>query len=81
MQLKHLQVHAGMTVPYENHSQIKSKPSGLVEKAVRFYQANLNERMHQKLSSILRKERLQAPQPRNLILDMRKINGMDFSII
>ena len=34
---------AGMTVPYENNRLDKSKPSGLVEKAVKFYQANLNE--------------------------------------
>jgi DNA primase len=32
----------GMTVPYENNRSEKSKPSGLVEKAVKFYQANLN---------------------------------------
>ena len=36
---------AGMTVPYENNKQEKSKPSGLVEKAVKFYQANLNEKI------------------------------------
>ena len=34
---------AGMTVPYENSRSEKSKPSGLVEKAVKYYQANLNE--------------------------------------
>ena len=34
---------AGMTVPYENSRSEKPKPSGLVEKAVKFYQANLNE--------------------------------------
>ena len=34
---------AGMTVPYENSRSEKAKPSGLVEKAVKFYQANLNE--------------------------------------
>ena len=32
-----------MTVPYENIRSGKSKPSGLVEKAVKFYTANLNE--------------------------------------
>ena len=31
---------AGMTVPYENNRLEKSKPSGLVEKAVKFYQGN-----------------------------------------
>ena len=36
---------AGMTVPYENNRLEKSKPSGLVEKAVKFYQANLNEKI------------------------------------
>ena len=35
---------AGMTVPYENNRLEKSKPSGLVEKAVKFYQGNLNEK-------------------------------------
>ncbi len=34
---------AGMTVPYENNRSDRSKPSSLVEKAVKFYQANLNE--------------------------------------
>ncbi len=34
---------AGMTVPYENNRSERSKPSGLVEQAVKFYQANLNE--------------------------------------
>ena len=34
---------AGMTVPYENSRSEKSRPSGLVEKAVKYYQANLNE--------------------------------------
>ena len=33
---------AGMTVPYENNRSERSKPSGLVGKAVEFYQANLN---------------------------------------
>ena len=36
---------AGMTVPYEKNRSEKSKPSGLVEKAVKFYQANLNEKI------------------------------------
>ena len=36
---------AGMTVPYENNRLEKSKPSGLVEKAVKFYQGNLNEKI------------------------------------
>ena len=34
---------AGMTVPYESNRSERSKPSGLVKKAVKFYQANLNE--------------------------------------
>ena len=34
---------AGMTVPYVNNRSDRSKPSSLVEKAVKFYQANLNE--------------------------------------
>ena len=34
---------AGMTVPYVNSRSEKSRPSGLVEKAVKYYQANLNE--------------------------------------
>ena len=34
---------AGMPVPYENNRSERSKPSALVEKAVKFYQANLNE--------------------------------------
>ncbi len=51
---------AGMTVPYENNKQEKSKPSGLVEKAVKFYQANLNEKI--------------APQAVQYLKD-RKITG------
>ena len=35
---------AGIKVPYENSKLDKSKPSSLVEKAVKFYQANLNEK-------------------------------------
>ena len=35
---------AGLTVPYEKNKHEKSKPSGLVEKAVKFYQGNLNEK-------------------------------------
>ena len=34
---------AGLTVPYEKNKHEKSKPSDLVEKAVKFYQGNLNE--------------------------------------
>ena len=51
---------AGMTVPYENNRLEKSKPSGLVEKAVKFYQANLNEKI--------------APKAVQYLKD-RKING------
>ena len=36
---------AGLTVPYEKNKHEKSKPSGLVEKAVKFYQGNLNEKV------------------------------------
>ena len=36
---------AGMTVPYEKNIHEKSKPSGLVAKAVKFYQENLNEKI------------------------------------
>ena len=35
---------AGMTVPYEGGKQEKTKPSGLVERAVKFYQSNLNNK-------------------------------------
>ena len=35
---------AGMTVPYEGGKQEKAKPSGLVERAVKFYQSNLNNK-------------------------------------
>ena len=34
----------GMTVPYEGGKQEKAKPSGLVERAVKFYQSNLNNK-------------------------------------
>lgn len=36
---------AGLTVPYEKNKYEKSKPSGLVERAVKFYQGNLNEKI------------------------------------
>jgi DNA primase len=35
---------AGMTVPYQGGKQEKAKPSGLVERAVKFYQSNLNNK-------------------------------------
>ena len=45
---------AGMTVPYENSRLEKSKPSSLVEKAVIFYQANLNEKVAPKAVQYLK---------------------------
>jgi DNA primase len=45
---------AGMTVPYENSRSEKSRPSGLVEKAVKYYQANLNETTAQKAVQYLK---------------------------
>jgi DNA primase len=45
---------AGMTVPYENSRLEKSKPSGLVERAVKFYQANLNEKVAAKAVQYLK---------------------------
>ena len=35
----------GLEVPYDKNKLDKAKPSGLVEKAVKFYQANLNEKI------------------------------------
>ena len=52
---------AGMTVPYETNKHEKSKPSGLVEKAVNFYKGNLNEKI--------------APQAIKYLKD-RKISGV-----
>ena len=52
---------AGMTVPYETNKHQKSKPSGLVEKAVNFYKGNLNEKI--------------APQAIKYLKD-RKISGV-----
>jgi len=49
---------AGMTVPYENNSLQKSKPSGLVEKAVKFYQANLNEKIASKAVQYLKDRKI-----------------------
>jgi DNA primase len=43
-----------MTVPYENSRLEKSKPSGLVERAVKFYQANLNEKVAAKAVQYLK---------------------------
>jgi len=45
---------AGMTVPYENNRSEKSKPSGLLEKAVKFYQGNLNEKTASKAVEYLK---------------------------
>lgn len=52
---------AGMTVPYENNRLDKSKPSGLVEKAVRFYQANLNETIAPKAIQYLKERKVTGP--------------------
>ncbi len=52
---------AGITVPYETNKHEKSKPSGLVEKAVNFYKGNLNEKI--------------APQAIKYLKD-RKISGV-----
>ena len=49
---------AGMTVPYENNRLEKSKPSGLVEKAVKFYQANLNEKIAPKAVQYLKHRKI-----------------------
>ncbi|MDC0029671.1 DNA primase [Pseudomonadota bacterium] len=48
----------GMTVPYENNRLEKSKPSGLVEKAVKFYQANLNEKIAPKAVQYLKDRKI-----------------------
>ena len=45
---------AGMTVPYENNRLEKLKPSCLVEKAVKFYQGNLNEKTSPKAVEYLK---------------------------
>ena len=49
---------AGMTVPYENNRLEKSKPSGLVGKAVKFYQANLNEKIAPKAVQYLKDRKI-----------------------
>ena len=49
---------AGMTIPYENNRLEKSKPSGLVEKAVKFYQANLNEKIAPKAVQYLKDRKI-----------------------
>ena len=49
---------AGMTVPYENNRLEKSKPSGLVEKAVKFYQGNLNEKTAPKAVEYLKNRKI-----------------------
>jgi len=49
---------AGMTVPYENNRLEKSKPSGLVENAVKFYQANLNEKIAPKAVQYLKDRKI-----------------------
>ena len=48
-------------VPYENNRLDKSKPSGLVEKAVRFYQANLNETIAPKAIQYLKERKITGP--------------------
>ena len=49
---------AGMTVPYENNRLEKSKPSGLVEKAVKFYQGNLNKKTAPKAVEYLKDRKI-----------------------
>ena len=49
---------AGMTVPYENNRLEKSKPSGLLEKAVKFYQSNLNEKTAPKAVEYLKDRKI-----------------------
>ena len=49
---------AGMTVPYENNRSEKSKPSGLLEKAVKFYQGNLNEKTASKAVEYLKDRKI-----------------------
>ena len=49
---------AGMTVPYENNRLEKSKPSGLVEKAVKFYQGHLNEKTASKAVEYLKDRKI-----------------------
>jgi DNA primase len=49
---------AGMSVPYENNRLEKSKPSGLVEKAVKFYQGNLNEKIAPKAVEYLKDRKI-----------------------
>ena len=49
---------AGITVPYENTKPEKSKPSGLVEKAVKFYQLNLNEKIAPKAVQYLKDRKI-----------------------
>ena len=48
----------GMTVPYKNNRLEKSKPSGLVEKAVKFYQTNLNEKIAPKAVQYLKDRKI-----------------------
>jgi len=52
---------AGMTVPYENTKLEKSKPSGLVERAVKFYQTNLNEKIAPKAVQYLKDRKITGP--------------------
>jgi len=49
---------AGMTVPYKNTKPEKSKPSGLVERAVKFYQGNLNEKISPKAVQYLKDRKI-----------------------
>jgi len=52
---------AGMTVPYENTKLEKSKPSGLVKKAVKYYQTNLNEKIAPKAVQYLKDRKITGP--------------------
>tara|TARA_B100000287_G_scaffold430584_1_gene486119 strand:- start:1859 stop:3619 length:1761 start_codon:yes stop_codon:yes gene_type:complete len=48
----------GMTVPYEKTKKDKSKPSGLVEQAVKFYKSNLSEKISPKAVQYLKDRKI-----------------------
>jgi DNA primase len=49
---------AGMTVPYEGGKQERTKPSELVERAVKFYQSNLNNKTAPKAVQYLKERNI-----------------------
>ena len=49
---------AGLTVPYEKNKYEKSKPSHLVEQAVKFYQGNLNEKIAPRVIQYLKDRKI-----------------------